>query len=94
MAPHWRGGEYAILERRSPARVVLLYASEWDDAAAASRYFKLYRKVLETKWKRMEVSTDNDGALAGTGDDGCFLLVLSGNLVTSIEGAESPLPLR
>jgi hypothetical protein len=91
LSPHWRGGAYALLERRSPARVVLQYACEWDDAAAARRYFKFYRHALEKKWKRLEISQESDTTLAGLGDDGYFLVQLAGNVVTSLEGAENPL---
>jgi len=87
---HWRGGEYALLERRSPERVVLLYASEWDDAAAAKRYLRLYRKVLEKKWKHVEVKSEIDDSVAGAGDDGYFLVRVTGAVVTSVEGAENP----
>ena len=89
VSPHWRGGAYALLERRTPERVVLLYASEWDDAAAARRYFQLYRKVLEKKWKHIEIQSESDASLSGVGDDGNFLLRLTGAAVTSVEGAES-----
>jgi len=89
ISPHWRGGAYALLEHHSPERVVLLYAVDWDDAASASRYFRFYRHALEKKWKHMEVATESDTTLAGTGDDGYFLVRLSGTVVTSLEGAES-----
>jgi hypothetical protein len=90
-APHWRGGVYALLERRSPERVVLLYAVEWDDAASAARYFRLYRQVLGKKWKRVEIASESDTMLAGIGDDGHFLVQLAGSVVTSVEGAENPI---
>ena len=88
VSPHWRGGAYALMERHSPDRVVLLYAVEWDDAASAGRYFRLYRKALEKKWKHLAIETDDAATLAGTGDDGRFLVRLTGNVVTSLEGAE------
>jgi hypothetical protein len=95
LSPHWRGGNYALLERRAPARVVLLYASEWDDAAAAKRYFELYRTLLGKKWKRLEIQSESDASVTGLGDDGYFLLQLTGNVVTSLEGAENPVdPVR
>ncbi|HUE00068.1 MAG TPA: hypothetical protein VMR62_10895 [Bryobacteraceae bacterium] len=90
VSPHWRGGAYALEERRAPERVILLYAVAWDDAASAARYFKLYRKVLEKKWKQVAIESESDTALAGTGDDGHFLVQLTGNVVTSVEGAEAP----
>ncbi|MGA2739953.1 MAG: hypothetical protein ABSG65_21255 [Bryobacteraceae bacterium] len=90
VSPHWRGGAYALLERRSPERVVLLYAVEWDDAASAGRFFRLYRQVLEKKWKHFAIESESPAALSGAGDDGHFLVQLSGNVVTSLEGAENP----
>jgi len=90
VSPHWRGGVYALLEHRSPERVVLLYAVEWDDAASAGRYFGLYRKVLEKKWKHLAIESESPTALSGAGDDGHFLVQLTGNVVTSLEGAEKP----
>lgn len=95
VAPYWRGGAYALLERRSPERVVLLYAVEWDDAAIAARYFKLYRQILGKKWKHLHITSETDTTLAGSGDDGYFRVARNGAVVTSVEGAEDPIqPLR
>ncbi len=94
VSPHWRGGAYAIDERRSPRRAVLLYAVEWDGAEFAGRYFRLYRQVLEKKWRHLRIDSESATALAGQGDDGYFLVQLDGATVTSLEGAENPLPLR
>ena len=66
-----------------------MYAVEWDDAASAGRYFKLYRKVLEKKWKKLAIESESDTAFSGAGDDGHFLVQLTGNVVTSTEGTES-----
>ena len=90
VAPHWRGGMYALLERRSPERVVLLYAVEWDDRATAERYFGLYRKVLEKKWTHLTIDKESSAAYSGLGDDGHFLVQLTGNVMTSLEGSENP----
>jgi len=95
VSPHWRGGAYALLERRSPERVVLLYAVEWDDAASAARYFRLYRQLLAKKWKHLVIESESGTMLSGAGDDGHFLVQLTGNVVTSLEGAENPVaPVR
>ena len=94
VAPHWRGGVYALLEHHTPDRVVLLYAAEWDDAASAGRYFHAYRRVLEKKWKHLQIGKESDVALDGTGDDGYFRVSLDGNVVTSLEGAEKPVAVR
>jgi len=95
VSPHWRGGAYALVERRSPDRVVLLYAVDWDDAASAGTYFRLYRKVLGKKWKHLTIESESDTTVSGAGDDGHFLLQLTGTVVTSLEGAEDPIaPVR
>jgi len=92
---HWRGGAYALMERHDPSRVVMQYAVEWDDAPSAARYFALYRKILEKKWKHMTIESESPNSLAGTGDDGHFLIILNGARFTSLEGAEEPLaPVR
>jgi hypothetical protein len=95
VSPHWRGGVYALLEHHSPERVVLLYAVEWDDAASAAHYFRLYRQVLAKKWKHLAIESESPSTISGTGDDGYFLVQLTGTVLTSIEGAESPVaPVR
>ncbi len=92
VSPHWRGGDYALYERRSPERVVLAYASEWDDPAIARRVFGLYREVLRKKWKHLEISSESETEFSGSGDDGYFKVRLNGTLVSSIQGCENPLP--
>jgi hypothetical protein len=95
VSPHWRGGDYALLENRATRRVVLQYASEWDDASSAARYFRLYRQVLQKKWKHIDVQSETDSVVSGVGDDGYFRLELHGALFTSLEGAENPIePVR
>jgi hypothetical protein len=91
VSPHWRGGAYALAEHHSPDRVVLLYAVEWDDTQSAARYFRLYRQVLEKKWKHLQIESESGTSMAGEGDDGYFRVQLEGSVVTSLEGAENPL---
>ena len=86
IAPHWRGGQYELLENRKQGRVILLYASQWDDAESARRYFQAYRKALAAKWKKMEVAAETSDSVKGRGDDGEFLLQLRDTIVTSLEG--------
>ena len=88
LAPHWRGGQYELMENRKKKRVILLYASQWDTARAARLYFLAYRKALAGKWKKMEVTSETADTLKGHGDDGDFLLKLDGAVVTSMEGLE------
>ena len=65
---------------------ILLYASQWDSEAMAARYFEAYQRVLQRKWKRCEQAVINDRLYAGTGDDGRFVVRLSRDVVSSIEG--------
>lgn len=86
IAPHWRGGQYELIENRKLGRVILLYASQWDDADFARRYFAAYAKALRTKWKKMETALETSDTMKGRGDDGAFVLQLRDTSVTSVEG--------
>ena len=86
LAPHWRGCTFNLLENKKAARVVLLYAVEWDTEDAARQYFAAYRRQLSKKWKQMTVATETEDAVTGTGDDGRFELRRSGAVVTGMEG--------
>jgi hypothetical protein len=88
IAPHWRGGAYEIVENRKKDRAILLYASRWEDAEWARKFFAAYRKVMEGKWKKMAVSEDSGDTLKGRGDDGDFVLQVEKNVVTTVEGLE------
>ena len=86
IAPHWRGSVFELRENKKAARVVLLYAAEWDSEDIARRYFSAYQQVLKKKWKQMTVTAHTETSLSGTGDDGRFVLQRRGNIVTSMEG--------
>lgn len=88
LAPHWRGSNFALLEKKSAERVVLVYASEWDTEDAAREYFAVYRDSLRKKWKSVAVETESDEAFTGTSEDGGFGLRRKGAIVTSVEGTE------
>jgi len=90
LAPHWRGGLYALDENRDDHRVVLSYAVEWDDADWARRFFVAYQDVLRKKWRTMEVASSADGMVTGRGDDGYFVVRLEGAVVRSLEGLRDP----
>lgn len=91
LAPRWKGGRYRVLEaRRKRGSFVLLYASEWSDAAAAREFFRNYRRVLEGKWTTFEVASESEDSIAGRGDGGYFTLRRNGTSVTSMEGLEEP----
>ena len=86
IGPHWSGAAFELRENKKEARVVLLYAVQWDSPEIARRYFEAYRQVLAKKWKKMTVAAQTADSVSGTGDDGRFELRLKGPLVTSLEG--------
>lgn len=86
LAPHLRGGQFRIVTRGRDGKPVLLYAAEWDSPESAAEYFADYQTVLQKKWKHCEFSAQKSMMAAGTGDDGSFVVWLSGNVVSSVEG--------
>jgi hypothetical protein len=90
IAPKLSGSQYRLLEVRKNKRIELVYASSWSDAPTAQRFFHLYRKILEGKWKKLQVASESDSVLTGQGDDGWFRVNLEGNIVRSTEGWEKP----
>jgi hypothetical protein len=90
VAPKLSGSQYRLLEGRKDKRVELVYASEWSDAPTAQRFFHLYRKILEGKWKKLQMASETETVMTGEGDDGWFRVKLEGNIVRSTEGWEKP----
>jgi hypothetical protein len=88
LAPHWRGSSFELLEKKAAARVVLLYAVEWDSEDAAREYFAFYRAALAKKWKTMTIASESADAVDGAGDDGRFELRRKGAIVSSVEGMD------
>jgi hypothetical protein len=86
---HWRGGVYRLYEHKKEKYPVLAHSSEWDSPAAARTFFELYQRVLQAKWKKLEIGSSSSGKVAGTGDSGRFSLRLDGVTVHSIEGIQS-----
>lgn len=86
IAPAWRAGRYRLLEHKQSGRTVLLQASRWETDQKAAEFFAAYRRVLERKWKAMELACEETSRLAGRGDDGYFCLGREGPCVYSIEG--------
>jgi len=88
IAPHWRGCNFELRENKKAGRVILLYASDWDSADAAHRFFGAYRTAMGKKWKSMHIASETPDSITGTGDDGRFILRVSGATVTSVEGLD------
>ena len=85
-AAHWHGGAFRLYEYKKDKTPVLVYVSEWDSPAAARAFFGLYQRVLERKWKKMEVASRTDTEIRGSGDSGRFTLRIAGTSVQSVEG--------
>jgi hypothetical protein len=90
LAPKLSGSQYRLLEGRKDKRVELVYASAWSDAPTAQRFFHAYRKIIEGKWKKLQVASESESVLTGEGDDGWFRVNLEGNIVRSTEGWDKP----
>ena len=86
IAPHWRGGVYALEEKKKEKRVVLEYSVEWESADWARQFFEAYQEVIRKKWRKIEVQSRSDSLFAGLGDDGYFVVRLEGAVVRSLEG--------
>jgi hypothetical protein len=86
LAPHLRGGHFKIVEIGENRTPLLQYISAWDSEEHALSFFVSYQNVLRAKWKRCAVSTANETMFAGHGDNGYFIVRLSGATVLSTEG--------
>jgi hypothetical protein len=91
LATHLAGSSYALLEHKHEKFPVLVYASTWDSAESARQYFELYAKVLQGKWKKLDMESQTASELTGHGDSGYFRAWLDGSTVNHIEGSKSPL---
>jgi hypothetical protein len=90
VATHWRGGAYALYEYKKTKSPLLIHASEWDSPRAAKDFLRLYLAVLRAKWKHMEIRSQTDTEITGTGDRGDFSLRIDGAIVQSVEGIAVP----
>ena len=74
----------------SVAKQQLASAVQLHQSGRLAEAERLYRQVLEKKWKHLAIESESGTAVSGAGDDGHFLVRLTGNVVTSLEGAENP----
>src|SRR5260370_32251062 len=88
-ATHLVGGAYELLEHKHDKYPVLAFASTWDSQDSARKYFELYRRVMQGKWKTFEIESENASSLAGRGDSGYFRMWIEGAAVNHIEGSKS-----
>ncbi len=89
IAPNWRAAKYRFLEHKKDKHTILTQTSQWADDATARELFLRYRDILEAKWKSFEITDETATRITGRGDDGHFLLLLSGRRVYSFEGLQS-----
>ena len=85
-ASHFRGGAYRLYESKHDKRDILTYVVDLDSPEAANTYLAMYRQVLKGKWKRFDIATQTQTELSGMGDNGRFLIHLTGTSVQCIEG--------
>src|SRR5215472_282259 len=90
LAPKLTGGAYRIDETKPKGSTMLVYASEWQDEDAAREYFAAYRKILQGKWKKVEILTENSDRICGKSEDGYFAVTRSGRRILSEEGFATP----
>src|SRR5215471_1959600 len=85
-AAHIRGGAFRLYEHKRERYPVLACTTRWDSPDAARAYFSLYKRVLQGKWRKLEIDGDSGTFLSGVGDYGKFQVRLVGSTVESVEG--------
>lgn len=90
LAPKLKGGNYRIDESKTDHRMTLTYISEWQDDQAATEYLDAYQKILRSKWKQVEILSQDNAHFVGKSEDGYFSVTRAGALVTSKEGFAGP----
>ena len=89
-ATHLAGGSYALFEYKRDKLPLLAFASTWDSDESAAKYIELYRRVLEGKWKKLEIASQTTAEITGHGDSGYFRTWKDGANVYHLEGLKSP----
>lgn len=92
LAAHLDGGAYELFENKREKFPVLGVASKWDSPDSARKYFDDTRKVMQGKWKKLEIASETPDRLEGHGDSGYFGVWIAGDTVNQIEGWKTPLP--
>ncbi len=91
-ASHLTGGSYELWEHKHDKSPVLGVASAWDSPEQAREYLEQYRKVMQGKWKTLDITRETPEMLEGRGDSGYFRVWMEGERVNQIEGWKSPVP--
>jgi hypothetical protein len=92
LAERLLGGSYQLFEHKREKFPVLGVASTWDSPDSARKYFEQYRRVLQGKWKKLEIANETPEVLEGLGDSGYFRVSINGMTVNQIEGWKTALP--
>lgn len=92
LAAHLEGGSYEVFENKREKFPVLGVASTWDSPQSARQYLDDSRKVMQGKWKKLEITNEAPDRVEGHGDSGYFRVWISGDTVNQIEGWKTPLP--
>jgi hypothetical protein len=92
LAEHLAGGSYGLFEHKRETFPVLEVASGWDSPEAARKYFEQYRRVMQGKWKKLEITSETPAMVEGLGDSGYFRVWMDGDTVNQIEGWKTPVP--
>jgi hypothetical protein len=92
LASRLLGGSYQLLENKREKFPVLGVASTWDSRESARKYFEQYRRVIEGKWKKLEITKETPELVEGQGDSGYFRVWVDGETVNQIEGWKTPVP--
>jgi len=91
-AEHLVGGSYELLEHKRGKFSVLGLTSVWDSPESARKYLELHRRVMQGKWKKLEIANETPDRLEGRGDSGYFRVWVDGVTVNQIEGWKTPVP--
>ncbi|MBV9771707.1 MAG: hypothetical protein JOZ32_19205 [Bryobacterales bacterium] len=92
LAAHLGGGSYGLFEHKREKFPVLVVASTWDSPDTARKYVEQYRRVMQGKWKQLEITTNTPLLMVGRGDSGYFRVWVDGVTVNQIEGWNAPVP--
>jgi hypothetical protein len=92
LAEHLAGGSYELFEHKRDRFPVLGVASAWDSPASARKYFEQYARVMQGKWKTLEIGKETLELMEGHGDSGYFRVWMDGDMVNQIEGWKTPVP--
>ena len=92
LAAHLAGGAYELFEHKREKFPVLVVASTWDSPESAREFFEQYVRVMQGKWKKLEIANETPEQVEGQGDSGYFRIWMDGVMVNQIEGWKTPLP--